>query len=119
MQWSVTLSLTKVKYIALLEMATEIVFIKNIVEFIGERISCPIDIQVDNINAIYMANTASTSQRTKHVDMCYHFVHEYIEGRKLKNGIVWLKDNQASMFTKNTWIELFQRHLSKFMGPKK
>ena len=63
-----------------------------------------------------MANTQSTSQRTKHVDVRYHFVREYIEDGRLKVEFVRSEENKANIFTKNTRIDLFRKHTGSIMG---
>ena len=40
----------------------------------------------------------TTSERTKHVDTRYHFVHEYIEDGIMKIVFVKSKDNDADIF---------------------
>jgi len=73
---------------------------------------------MDNVGAIYLANNQTTSQScTKHVDICYHFVREYIE-----DGLVQIvfvkskKDNIADIFTKNLDGETFWRHSNKLLA---
>ena len=43
------------------------------------EITYPIEINVDNIGAIYLSKNATTGNRTKHMDTRYHFVQEYVE----------------------------------------
>jgi hypothetical protein len=38
----------------------------------------------DNVGAIFMAENATATARTKHVDARYHFVREYVESGFLK-----------------------------------
>ena len=54
-----------------------------------------------------LANNQTTSQRTKHVDVRYHFVREYIEDGMIKIIFVKSKDNDADIFTKNLDGEAF------------
>ena len=72
-QKSVTLSSTKVEYVAILEVSTEILFIAGVMKFLGMDIVYPIEIDVDNISAIYLSKNATTGNCTKHVDIRYHF----------------------------------------------
>ena len=57
----------------------EVLFIRNLILFLNAEVERPIVINVDNIGAIYLTETAGTSTRTKHVDTRYHFVREYVE----------------------------------------
>jgi hypothetical protein len=45
----------------------------------GIKVKLPIIVQVDNIDAIFMMENVWTGSRTKHVEMKYHFVREYVE----------------------------------------
>ena len=85
-------------------------------EFLGMMVKRPITVWVDNVGAIYLANNQTMSQRTKHVDVRYHFVHEYIEDETVKIMFVKLKDNNADIFTKNLDGEAFWRHVNKFLA---
>ena len=115
-QRSVTLSSTEAEYIALSEVCREILFIAQIMEFLGMTVKRPIVVRVDNIGAIYLANNQTTSQRTKHVDIRYHFVREYIEDGLVQIVFVKSKDNIADIFTKNLDGETFWRHANKFLA---
>ena len=67
-------------------------------------------IHVDNIGAIYLAERATSSTRTKHIDTRYHFVRNYIEDGILKIKFVRSNDNTADIFTKNLAAESFEKH---------
>jgi hypothetical protein len=115
-QRNVTLSSTEAEYVAVSEVCKEILFIAQVMEFLHLTVKRPITVRVDNIGAIYLANNQTTSQRTKHVDVRYHFVREYIEDGLIKIIFVKSKDNDADIFTKNLDGESFQRHVVKFLG---
>ena len=72
-QKSVTLSSTEAEYVALSEVATEILYICSILRFLQVKQEFPIEVHVDNVGAIYLSKNASTSNRTKHIDTRYHF----------------------------------------------
>lgn len=50
-QRSVTLSSSEAEYVALSETTAEVMFIKQILEFLQVKLSLPIEIKVDNIGA--------------------------------------------------------------------
>jgi hypothetical protein len=79
----------------------------------------PIHVHVDNIGAIFMANNKSSSDRTKHVDIRYHFVREFIEDGKVKIIFIRPEDNDADIFTKNVSGELYDKHGEKLIWDKK
>ena len=108
--------MTEVEYIAVLEVCTEIMHCKYIAEFMGIRINLLILVNVDNIGAVYLANSVQGTQRTKHVNVQYHFVCEYVEDDVVQIVFVKSKDNVADPFTKNTDGETHSHHTSGYMG---
>ena len=117
-QKSVTLSSTEAEYVAISEVVREIIFIKQILEFVGVSIEYPILVNVDNLGAIYLATNNQSSQRTKHVDIRYHFVREFIEDGIVKVQFVRSEDNNSDICTKNVNGELLDKHCDKFMEVK-
>jgi len=73
-QKSVTLSSSKAEFVALSEAVKEIKFIVQVLESIGVKVKFPIIMRVDSVGAIFMAENVTNSQRTKHMDIRYHFV---------------------------------------------
>jgi hypothetical protein len=61
------------EYFALSEAAKDVNFF-TVIQSLGIKVVTPIIIKVDNIGAIFMAENASATCRTKHFDMHYHFV---------------------------------------------
>ena len=48
------------------------------------KVTLPIIVRVDNVGAIFMSENASTSGRTRHVDIRYPYVREFVEEGFLK-----------------------------------
>ena len=109
-QKSVSLSSTEAEYMAISEVAMEILYIVGILKFLDVKINYPIEVNVDNIGAVYLSKNATTGNRTKHIDTRYHFVREYIEDGIVKVVFVRSEDNDADIFTKNLNGETFERH---------
>ena len=114
-QKSVSLSSTEAEYKAVSEVVTEILFIKMIMEFLNMEVQLPITVNVDNLGAIYLSKSASTSNRTKHIDTHYHFVREYIEDGTVLVQFVRSENNDADIFTKNLPGDSFKRHSKRIM----
>jgi hypothetical protein len=83
-QKSVSLSSTEAEYMAISEVAMVILYIVGILQFLDVKIKYPIEVNVDNIGAVYLSNNTTTRNRTKHIDTRYHFVREYIEDGIIK-----------------------------------
>ena len=114
-QRSVTLSSAEAKYIALSEAAKEIKFVYQLLISMDIKVTLPIVVRVDNVGAIFMSENASTSGRTRHVDIRYHYVREFIEEGFLKVVFVRTKDNIADGFTKNINNEIYGLHSGKYL----
>jgi hypothetical protein len=114
----VTLLSSEAEYVALSEAAKEVKFIYQLLESIGIRVSLPIVIRVDNIGAIFLSENVAVSQRTKHIDVRYRFVQEFVLDEFIKVEFVSTADNDADIFTKNLSNDLFHRHSSKMVGNK-
>ena len=79
----VTLSSTEAEHYSISELCAEIMFVKLILDFLGVKVALLIIVRVDNVGAIYLTHNAVSGPRTKHVDIKYYHVNDYIE-----NGIV-------------------------------
>ena len=118
-QRNVTLSSTEAEYVAVSEVCTEILFIKQVMEFLRLKIKLPITVNCDNVEAIFLSYIWKTSQRTKHVDIRYHFVREFVEDGIIKIRFVKSTNNTADIFTKNVKGDDYERHSNQFMGHNK
>jgi glycerol-3-phosphate dehydrogenase len=83
-QQGVSLSSSEADYYAMAEAVKDVKFVVHLLQTIGIKVEMPITIKVDNISAIFMAENMNTNSRTKHIDMRFHFVHEYIEEGGIK-----------------------------------
>ena len=86
-----------------------------IMEFLGLELERPVKIHCDNVGAIFMGNNAKASLRTKHIDVRYHFIREYIVDGTVEIIFVPSKNNDADIFTKNMGKETRKKHSMKFM----
>ena len=114
-QKSVSLSSTEAEYMAVSEVATEILFMKSMMDFLGVPVSLPIEVYVDNVGAIYLSKSATTSNRTRHIDTRYHFVRDYIDDGVLKIVFVRSEFNHADIMTKNLSVKLYEQHSDAIM----
>jgi hypothetical protein len=115
-QKGATLSSSEAEYVAMSEAAKEIKFVYYLLESLSIPVKLPIVVRMDNIGAIFMAENASTSVRTRHVDTRYHFVRELIEDGFIRIIFVKTDENDADLFTKNVNRETYEKHVVKFLG---
>ena len=109
-QRSVVLSSSEAEFVALSEAAKEIKFIYQILASMGLKVQTPIKVYVDNVGAMFMSENMTTSQRTRHVDIRYHYVREFVDENFLKIVFVKTENNVSDGFTKNLSGELYDKH---------
>lgn len=115
-QKAVTLSSTESEYYALSELCSEIIFVKQILEFVQVEVEYPIIVRVDNVGAMFLANNPVLSQRTKHISVRQHFIREFVEDGIIKVIFVKSRNNDADIFTKNLSKELFEKHKKRIIS---
>jgi len=75
-------------------------WITNLFGEIGFLIS-PITICGDNQGSLFIGSNPVQEKQTKHIDIRYYYIREYIENNKVSVVFVPGNDNPADMFTKN------------------
>ena len=75
---SVVLSTTEVEYVAVSEVVKEIKFLYQLLMSVRIKVTIPIKIKVDNVGALWLANSSGVSERTKHIDIRPHFVRSFV-----------------------------------------
>ena len=72
------ISTTEAEYMALSEVMTTLKYIVMVLQSMEIEVELPITVYIDNIRARFLANNHTTSDHTKHVNIHYHIIHEYI-----------------------------------------
>jgi hypothetical protein len=114
-QRQVTLSSTEAEYVAIADICIELVFVKMLIESLGLKVMLPIQVQGDNIGAIFLAGNSTSGQRTRHIDIRYHYVRELVEQGIINISFVKTLENDADVYTKNLSADLFNKHTDKYM----
>jgi hypothetical protein len=117
-QKSVSLSSSEAEYYALSESAKEIKFIAQILLTMGIPVRLPIVVRVDNVGAIFMSENTSAGSRTKHIDIRYHFVREFVENKFIKIIFVRTSENVSDGFTKNVTGDIYEKHCKEFIAER-
>ena len=111
----VTLSSSEAELVALSECVKDVKFVMKILEDLGIKVQRPVTVRVDNVGAIFLAENATTSQRTRHIDIRYKWVSEFIENGEIEVIFVKTLENDADIFTKNTSSSVNDRHVERMM----
>ena len=83
---SVVLTTTEAEYVAVSEVVKEIKVFYQMLRSMEIKVPLPIKIQVDNVGAIWLANSSRVSERTKHVDLRAHFVRDMIKDQVIEKN---------------------------------
>ena len=110
-QHCVTLSTTESEYVSLAETVKELMFLYQLCEFIQPGfVKLPITIFEDNDGAVKLAENPICTNRTKHIDVRYHFIREKVEDGTVRVVHVESRKQTADGLTKNLPQESFAWH---------
>ena len=107
----VTLSTAEAEYVAATEAGKEIIWISNLLKSIGVR-DLHTELYLDNQSAIKLAKNPVFHQRTKHIDVRFHKIREWIEERRFELKYVPTKEMAADFLTKVVTPKVFEYNRS-------
>lgn len=99
-QTIVALSTAEAEYVAACEAAMEAVSESNLLQEILAQQDVKLRIGMDSQAALVMATNPTYSQRTRHIELRWHFVREQVEKGVIDQHEVCGDVNPADMFTK-------------------
>jgi hypothetical protein len=112
----VTLSSIEAEYVAMSEAVKEIKFIYYLLREIGIEVNLLITVKTDSVGAMFMAQNVSSGVRTRHIDARYHYVRENSEEGIINIEFIKSVENDSDIFTKNVSQEIYDKHVTKFLG---
>ena len=95
----VALSSTEAEYIAMTDAVKEAIWLRGILEEIN-LLQGDVIVYTDNQSAIHLCKNLVLHERTKHVDVKFHFVREQVSAGAVKIHKISTEDNPADMGTK-------------------
>jgi hypothetical protein len=99
-QSTVAQSTCEAELIAASECVREVLWVQHLLTELGLSVENQSVIHVDNIAAITRAENGIVSDRTKHIDVKYHFMMQEIENESIKLKWIESKEQQADILTK-------------------
>ena len=117
-QRSISLSSSEAELMALSEATREIKFIYEILISMGVKVKLPIICRVDNVGAIFIAENATATPKSKHIDTRAKYVTKYIQDGFLKVIFVKTDENVSDIFTKNVSKEIMEKHEKDYVWNK-
>lgn len=99
LQSVVALSSTKAEYIALSDVVKESIWLKGLIsEMLGTLF--PSKVYCDSQSAIALSKNPSFHNRTKHIDVKFHYVREVVQNGELTVHKIGTVHNPADIMTK-------------------
>jgi len=92
---------------AVSEACKELIWLKGLYAELCGVDSC-INLLCDSQSAIYLTKDKMFHERTKHIDIKYHFVRDVIDDGKLKVCKINTHDNSADVMTKPVYVAKFE-----------
>ena len=106
----ITVSSTKAEYVRHTNAAKEILWICNFWAEINGKSNFDLTLlRADNQGTIQLSNNNKFHARTKHIDVCYHFIREALKNKLLEIKYVPTDENVADIFTKPLSRPLFEK----------
>ena len=119
LQPTVALSSAEAEYMAACSAAQEAIHLRRLMESLGFQQDEATTIHEDNQGCIAMSENPVQHQRTKHIDIRYHFVRERVESGDIKLTYVGTEHQLADLLTKPLNRERVQKLRASVMGNKR
>ena len=99
-QATVAKSSTEAEYVALSMAVQEVIWLRRLFNDFGITLNSATKLFEDNRGAIDLSRNPKHHNRTKHIDVSYHFTRERIASKEIDVGYVSTKENLADIMTK-------------------
>ncbi|KAG8496506.1 hypothetical protein CXB51_009106 [Gossypium anomalum] len=110
LQTTVALSTTEAEYMAITEACKEAIWLKGLFSELNEDLQIS-TVFCDSQSAIFLTKDQMFHERTKHIDVRYHFVRDIIARGDIVVSKISTHENPADMMTKSLPITKFEHCL--------
>ena len=100
-QKTIAFSSTEAEYMALSDCSRQACWFMNLFDELKMPDPTPVPINGDNQGSLFNGQNPVTEGRTKHIDIRFHAIRNYVEEGKVQLFFVPSKENPADMLTKN------------------
>ena len=114
-----TLSVTEAESATGVMIAQDMLYVYRLLLLLGLKVETPMLLEMDNKGAVDLANNWSVGGCTRHVDVRNFFLHELKDEGLLVIKHVPGDDDDMDIFVKNSPAQVFNKHVSKFVGMDK
>ena len=108
-QATVAKSSTEAEYVALSKATQEAIWLRRLLNSLGDEIRSPTTIFEDNQGAIDLSKNPKHHDRTKHIDICHHFVRERVATKEIAVTYCPTEEMTADIMTKGLHVVKFQK----------
>ncbi|GJZ50676.1 hypothetical protein Tco_0604866 [Tanacetum coccineum] len=115
MQHVVALSTTEAEYMELTKVVKESIWLKGLLIELGVNLRSVV-MNCDNHSTIHLSRNAMFHERTKHINVRYHFIIEIAESKEIEVAKIGTKDNVADTFTKGSLVLQLRELLQSVLG---
>ena len=118
-QPTVSLSSTEAEYKAASDCCRQMAWLRNFGEELGDNMSAPTPLCLDNQGSIFLSVNPVVDRRTKHIEIRYHYIREFYEHGETEIYYVASEDQLADALTKNvplSSIEHFRSSTGMFIA---
>jgi hypothetical protein len=109
----VTLSTCEAEYVAVSWCVGHAIWLRNLLRELKLPQHEATEIRIDNKSAIELAKNPVHHERSKHIDVRFHFIREHIKNGDVQMSHVASQDQAAHNFTKVLPTELFNNCMTK------
>lgn len=111
----VTVSSMEAEYIACFFAVQDIVWIRQLLKDLGLERAGPTTVHIDNSSARQLAMNPVHHQRSKHIDIKFHWIRDMVSSNTVQIVHVSTDDQRADFLTKTLRGDVFWRHVSALM----
>jgi kynurenine formamidase len=94
----------------------EAIWLRALLTDLGQALSGSTTIFEDNKSAITLALNPTNHQRTKHIDVQFHFIKDKINSEQISLQHTFSEDQLADVMTKALGRNLFSHFLTKILS---
>ena len=87
----------------------------NLIEELGFELNYPVPLYVDNAGAKEWAANPMVTNRSKHIELRYHYIRELIASGRIEPRKISTVENISDITTKNLGRVLFWKHAKKLV----